>query len=37
MSLLELVIACCGVGATIVIVPLAIKSYKDMLDIIRGS
>jgi hypothetical protein len=37
MSLLELVIASCGVGAAIVIVPLAIKSYKDMLDMIRGS
>lgn len=37
MSLLELVIACCGVGAMVCIVPLAIKSYKDMLDIIRGS
>jgi hypothetical protein len=35
MSLLELVIACCGVGAAIVILPLAIKSYKDMLESLK--
>jgi hypothetical protein len=35
MSLLELVIACCGVGVMVCIVPLAIKSYKDMLESLK--
>lgn len=34
MSLLELVIACVGVGATICIVPIAWYSFKDMLSML---
>ena len=36
MSLLELVLACCGVGAAICIAPIAIKAYIDMWKTIRG-
>jgi hypothetical protein len=36
MSLLELIVASCGVGLMICIVPLALHEFKQMLDIIRG-
>ena len=37
MSLLELVVACCGVGAMVCIIPLAWFAYKNMLETIGGS